>query len=61
MSDKEVALETIQRMPENVTLDGINHRLEFLIAVQRGLDQVKSGEVVSHDQVKRELASWLSK
>ncbi|WP_040548781.1 hypothetical protein [Pedosphaera parvula] len=61
MSDKQVALETIQRMPENATLDDITHRLEFLAAVQKGLDQVKRGEVVSHDQIKRELASWLSK
>ncbi|MDB6124862.1 MAG: hypothetical protein JWQ71_3855 [Pedosphaera sp.] len=61
MSDKQVALETIQRMAENVTLDEITHRLEFLAAVQKGLDQVKHGEVVPHDQVKRELASWLSK
>ena len=61
MSDKQVALETIQRMPENATLNDITDRLEFLAAVQKGLDQVKSGQVVPHEQVKKELASWLSK
>jgi hypothetical protein len=44
-----------------VTLDDIAHRIEFLAAIQKGLDQVKRGEVVPHEQVKKELASWLSK
>ena len=48
-------------MPDGVTLDDIARRIEFLAAVQKGIDQVKRGEVVPHDQVKRELASWLSK
>lgn len=61
MSEKQVALETIQRMPDTATLDEITQRLEFLAAVQKGLDQVEKGEVVSHEQVKKELASWLSK
>ncbi len=61
MSDKQVALETIQRMPETATLVDITQRLEFLTAVQKGLDQVERGEVIPHEQVKRELASWLSK
>lgn len=61
MSDKQVALETIQRMPESASLDDITHRLEFLTAVQKGLDQIERGEVVPHEQVKKELAAWLSK
>ena len=61
MSDKQVALETIQRMPETASLDEITRRLEFLTAVQKGLDQIEHGVVVPHEQVKKELASWLSK
>jgi predicted transcriptional regulator len=61
MSDKQVALETIQRMPETASLDEITRRLEFLAAVQKGLDQIERGEVVPHEQVKKELASWFSK
>jgi predicted transcriptional regulator len=61
MSDKQVALEAIQQMPETVTLLDITQRLEFLAAVQEGLDQIDGGEVIPHEQVKKELASWLSK
>jgi predicted transcriptional regulator len=61
MSDKEAVLQAVRQMPDGVTLDDIARRIEFLAAVQKGIDQVKRGEVVPHDQVKRELASWLSK
>jgi predicted transcriptional regulator len=61
MSDKQIALEMIQRMPESATLDDIANRLRFLAAVQKGLNQVKGGKLISNDQVKRELTSWLSK
>jgi hypothetical protein len=61
MSEKQIAIEAVQRMPENATLDDIAHRLQFLAVVQKGLDQVKRGKLSSHDQVKREPASWLSK
>jgi len=61
MSDKQIALETIQQLPESVTLDEIKKRLEFVTGVREGLDQVGRGETVPHEQVKRELAEWLTR
>jgi predicted transcriptional regulator len=61
MRDKDIALDTISRLPSDVTMDDISHRLEFLAAVRKGLDQIEHGETVPHDEVKRQLASWLSK
>ena len=61
MSDKELALESIQRLPADVSLDAITERLEFLAAIRKGLGQIERGETVSHDEVKRQLATWLSK
>ena len=61
MSDKQIALETISQLPETATLTDIAKRLEFVSAVREGLDQVKRGETVPHEQVKRELAEWLAK
>ncbi len=61
MSDKQFAIETIQRLPEDTSLDIISRRLEFVAAIRKGLDQIEKGETVSHEQVKRELATWLSK
>jgi predicted transcriptional regulator len=59
MAEKEIVLETIRSLPDNCSLD-IAERIEFMAAVQRGLDQLDSGEGVSHEEVKKQLASWLT-
>ena len=55
MSDKQIALETIQHLPESATLADITKRLKFVAAVGAGLDQINHGETMPHTQVKREL------
>jgi predicted transcriptional regulator len=61
MSDKQFALETIERLPDNASLDAIAQRLEFVAGIRKGLDQIEKGETVPHEEVKRQLAAWLSK
>ena len=61
MSDKQMVLDSIERLPENASLDVIAERVEFLAAVRKGLDQVERGQTIPHDEVKRQLATWLSK
>ena len=61
MSDKELALESIRQLPEDARLDAIAERLEFLAAIHKGFEQIERGETVPHEEVKRQLAAWLSK
>ncbi len=61
MSDKQLALDSIERLPEDASLDTIAERMEFLAAIRKGLDQIERGQTVTHDEVKRQLATWLSK
>jgi predicted transcriptional regulator len=61
MSDKEIALESIQRLPDDASLDVIAEQMEFLAGIRKGLDQIDRGETVSHEEVKRQLATWLTK
>lgn len=61
MSDKQLALESIQRLPEDASMAAIAERLEFLAGVRKGLDQIERGKTVSHEEVKRQLATWLTK
>jgi predicted transcriptional regulator len=60
MTEKEIALETIRALPDNCSLDEIAERIEFMAAVQKGLDQLDDGEGIPHDEVKKQLASWLT-
>ena len=61
MSDKQLVLDSIERLPADANLDVIARRVEFLAAIRKGLDQIERGETVPHEEVKRQLATWLSK
>ena len=61
MSDKQLVLDSIERLPDDASLNVIAERVEFLAAVRKGLDQIEHGQTIPHDEVKRQLASWLSK
>ncbi len=61
MSDKELALDSIRRLPEDARLDAIAERLQFLAAIRKGAEQIERGETVPHEEVKRELATRLSR
>ena len=56
MSDKQLVLDSIERLPENASLDVIAERVELLAAVRKGLDQIERGQTIPHDEVKRQLA-----
>jgi predicted transcriptional regulator len=60
MTEKEIVLETIRALPDDCSIEEIAERIEFMAAVQKGLDQLDKGATVPHDEVKKQLASWLT-
>jgi predicted transcriptional regulator len=61
MTQKQLVLEAIKELPEETSLREIVERIEFLAAIQKGIDQLDHGESIPHDEVKRQLATWLAK
>ena len=61
MSDKQLVVELLSRLPADAKLQDIGKEIEFLAAIREGEEQADRGEVVPHEQVKREFASWISK
>lgn len=59
MTAKQQAIEAIQELPDNCSLDEIADRLEFLAAIQKGLEQLETGKGIPHEEIKKQLASWL--
>ena len=59
-SEKSIALETLQRMPDSVTLEDICDELAILASIRRGEADGTAGRVVSHAEVKRKSAGWAS-
>ena len=60
MTQKELVMDVIRSLPDDASVREITDRLEFLAAVQTGLDQLDRGEGIAHEEVKRQLASWLT-
>ncbi|MDX9762938.1 MAG: hypothetical protein ACOX2W_02510 [Desulfomonilia bacterium] len=60
MNNKELAIKTIQELPESATWTDIEERIHFLAAIEKGLADIKSGKVVPHNEVKESLKEWLS-
>ena len=44
MTEKEIVLETIRALPDDCSIEEIAEPIEFMAAVQKGLDQLDSGE-----------------
>jgi predicted transcriptional regulator len=61
MSDKELVMDLLKKLPADAKLVDISKEIEFLAAIREGEEQADRGEVVSHEQVKREFKSWIAK
>jgi predicted transcriptional regulator len=60
VSDKQLALEALRRMPEGASLQEISEELAILAAIRRGEAAADAGRFVSHEDVKRRSATWTS-
>jgi len=59
VSQKEIVLDVISELPDEVSLEQIAEKIEFLAAIKKGMDQLDRGEGIPHEEVKRQLATWL--
>ena len=60
MTQKALVLDAIKELPDEASLAEIAERVEFLAAIQKGIDQLDRGEGIPHEEVKRQLARWLA-
>jgi predicted transcriptional regulator len=61
MTAKKLVLDTVERLPDDVSLDEITKRLKVISALQKGLDSLDRGERKSIDEVEKLMASWIKK
>jgi hypothetical protein len=55
MTDKQRALEAVQRLPEDATVEDAIERLCFIAKVQKGLRELDAGQAVPHPDAKRRI------
>jgi len=58
LTDKQIAADALDRMPEAATLAEISDRLAILAGLDRGQQDIDAGRVVTQDEAKRRSMSW---
>lgn len=61
MSIKEAVLEAVRQLPDDAGFDDVLEQIEALAAIRRGEEDADAGRVVLHDEVRRRIASWITK
>ena len=59
MLTKDKVKKTIDRLPDNFTVDQLVEELVVLDKIEEGLKDIEDGRVFTTDQVKQELKTWL--
>ena len=61
MTIKEHAIQTIQRLSDNVGWEEVKERIEFRSAVEKGLEELDRGEGISVEVLEKEIKEWISR
>ena len=55
---KQEALNVISKKPDTAEIDDIMYRLYVIDKVRKGREAVQRGEVLSVEDLKKEIGSW---
>lgn len=58
MTSKQIAVELVQKLPEEVSLSDIAQEIEFIAGIEEGLAEFDRGESVSSEQLLSEVSQW---
>lgn len=60
MSEKEEAIALIDNLPDTSTMDDIIASLVFKMKVNKGLEDINRGKVITHNRVIENMKKWAS-
>jgi predicted transcriptional regulator len=61
MSNREIAIDLIRKLPEDASLSDIAREIEFIAGVREGFEQMEQGEGTPAEEVRRMIPSWIAK
>lgn len=56
-TEKQRAIEALKTLPEQATIEDAIERLCFIAKIEEGLRQSDAGQLLSHDEVKKQFLS----
>jgi predicted transcriptional regulator len=60
-SAKQAVLDLVKKLPDDCTLEDVQHELYVRQKIERSMAAAAAGRVHSHEQVKKRLARWLAR
>ena len=61
MTNWEIAIDLIQKLPEDTSLLDIAREIEFVAGMREGFEQIERGEGVPAEKVRERIPSWVVK
>lgn len=61
MTDKQLVLESLSRLPAKASIRAIQDRVNFLVAIKEAEASLERGEGIPHQKVKEELRSRINR
>ncbi len=61
MSNKEAVIELVKRLPSDISLREIAQEIEFIAAIQEGLEEIDQGKGIPLEEVEKMIDSWTTK
>ncbi len=61
MTAKQIVLETVGRLSDDATLAQIIEEIAITASIQKGIDDVRAGRVMTDEDVQKRIAQWFSK
>jgi hypothetical protein len=58
MTTKQIAIHTIEELPDDATWDDIQDRINFVVGVRKALRELDEDKGIPHDQVLKEFSTW---
>jgi predicted transcriptional regulator len=56
---KDSVRQMLDELPDDATYEDIEYRIYVRRKVEQGLEDLREGRVVSHEEVERRMARWL--
>jgi len=60
MTIKEIAIKSIEDLPEDATWEHIQERINFMAGIRKGLRELDQGKGIPHEKIREEFSEWLS-
>ena len=60
-SVREQAIQVLDALPDDATLDDVMARLHFRMRVEQGLKDLDEGRWTTQEEVEKRMAKWLDR